>query len=123
MIKGAVKIKFAKIKFNDIANAPGISVSFFTQGCPHRCQGCFNPETWDFNGGQEFTQEVLDNLILKINENNIERNFCILGGEPLCDENLFLTYLLVNKVKETYPNIKIFIWTGYTYEQLKKRNN
>ena len=48
-------MKYAALKLNDVANAPGISVSFYTQGCPHHCQDCFNPETWDFNRGKEFT--------------------------------------------------------------------
>lgn len=46
-----------------------------------------------------------------------------MGGEPLCEENTFLTYMIVKEVKEKLPNIKIYIWSGYTYEQLLKRNN
>ena len=55
-------MKYAGIIKNDLAAAPGICVSFFTQGCPHHCEGCQNPETWDFDGGKEFTNKVLDEL-------------------------------------------------------------
>lgn len=111
-------MKFAKIKFNDIANAPGVSISVFTQGCPHHCIGCFNQETWDFNGGQEFTPDLLDEIANRINENGIHRNLCILGGEPLCPENQFLTRLIINTVRQKSPSTPVYIWTGYTLEEL-----
>ena len=72
------------------------------------------------NGGKEFTQDIMNDILNSINANGIKRNFCILGGEPLCQENLFLTRLLINVVKDTYPEIKIYLWTGYIYEDLIK---
>lgn len=116
-------MRYAKVKYNDIANAPGVCVSFFTQGCPHKCFNCFNQETWDFNGGKEFTPEVLDTIIEKLNENNIHRDFCLLGGEPLCDENILLSFLLISTIKEKNKDTKIYVWTGYTLENLLQRNN
>lgn len=116
-------MRFAKIKFNDIANGPGIALSFFTQGCHKHCFNCFNPETWDFNGGQEFTQETLDSIINGLTENGIKRHLSILGGEPLCPENLFLTNLIISTVKEKLPQTKVYLWTGYTYEELQQIHN
>jgi anaerobic ribonucleoside-triphosphate reductase activating protein len=116
-------MKYANIYSNDFSAAPGISVTFFTQGCPHRCKNCHNPETWDFSGGQEFTPETLEKIIKDLTANGIQRNLCIMGGEPLCDENAFLTYLIVNEVKEKLPNVKIYIWTGYLYEDLLQRKH
>ena len=113
-------MRYATIKFNDIANAPGISVSVYLQGCPHHCPKCFNPETWNFNGGLEFTSETLDSIIKGLTANNITRSLCILGGEPLCAENAFLTALIIKEVKEKLPNTKIYVWTGYTYDNLLK---
>ncbi len=113
-------MKFAKIKFNDISNAPGISISVFTQGCPHHCSGCFNLETWDFNGGKEFTPDILDQIANRINENDIHRNLCLLGGEPLCPENQFLTRLIINTVKQKSPSTTVYVWTGYLLEDLMK---
>ena len=76
-------MKYSDIIFNDTAAAPGLCVSFFSQGCPHHCPGCHNPETWDFNGGKEFTPQVLDDIITGLNKNGIHRAFCLMGGEPL----------------------------------------
>lgn len=116
-------MEYASIKFNDIANTPGIAVSFYTQGCPHRCFQCFNPETWEFGEGQEFTQETLDSIIKGLRKQNVRRTLCILGGEPLCEENLFITSLVINEVLKVYPDQEIWIWTGYTIEQLLARND
>ena len=116
-------MKYAGINYNDFAAAPGVSVTFFTQGCPHRCKNCHNPETWDFNGGKEFTQETLFELDKALDSNGIKRNFCIMGGEPLCDENLWLTDFLVGHVKNCHQNIKVYIWTGYTLKELLERQN
>lgn len=111
-------MRYAGLIKNDVANCPGIGVSFFTQGCPHRCLNCFNPETWDFDGGQEFTKETLDSIILALKANNVHRDLNILGGEPLCPENSFLTKLVITEVKKELPDTKIYIWTGYLYEEL-----
>lgn len=112
-------MKYAAIIPNDVSNGEGICVSFFVQGCPHHCKGCFNPETWDFDGGYEFNQEYTLNKILKaINANNIQRNFCVLGGEPLAKQNLKLTHMVVDAVRSRYPNIKIYLWTGYIIKDI-----
>lgn len=114
-------MRYSGIIRNDLAAAPGVSVTFFTQGCPHRCEHCHNPETWDFNGGKEFTAETLNEIYEALGANGINRNFCVMGGEPLCEENEFLVHMLLLNVKERFPDIKIYIWTGYYYEDLKKR--
>ena len=92
-------MKFSKIKDNDIANGIGITMSLWTQGCPHHCKGCFNGETWDFNSGKEFKKENLDYILENINKNSVQRDLSILGGEPLCPEN-------VDGVIEVCKNLK-----------------
>lgn len=118
-------MRIAGIKYNDIVDCEsGICVSLWTQGCPHRCKGCHNPETWDFNGGYEIDEQELIDIILKaINKNGISRSFSILGGEPLCEENLSAVDRILAKVKETYPNCLIYIWTGYTLEFLQAKED
>ena len=111
-------MKYAGIIKNDFSAAPGISVSFFVQGCPHHCKGCHNPETWDFDGGKEFTYDVLNNIEESLFANGISRSLAIMGGEPLCEQNIFLTLLVVKTIKEKYPDVKIYIWSGYTYDYL-----
>ena len=113
-------MRYAGLIRNDLAAAPGVSVTFFTQGCPHHCSGCHNPETWDFKGGKEFTHEVLTEIYEALTANDIQRSFCIMGGEPLCEENAFLTSLVLINVKKYLPNVKTYLWTGYYYEDLAK---
>ena len=114
-------MRYAGIIKNDISAAPGVCVSFFTQGCPHRCPGCHNPETWDFEGGRPLTADAIDEVIDALNANGIDRSLCIMGGEPLCDENLFTVSYLIEDIRKIYPDKKIFLWTGYTMEELQKR--
>lgn len=114
-------MQYAGLIKNDIAAGEGINVSFFTQGCPFHCKGCHNPQTWDFAGGKEFTTEILEDIIQSISANGVQRNLSIMGGEPLCPENIFLVSMIILKVREIYPDIKIYLWTGYTYEELLTR--
>lgn len=116
-------MRYAGIIKNDFSAAPGTSVTFFTQGCPHRCEGCHNPETWDFEGGEEVTHDTILEIIEAITANGLHRNLCIMGGEPLCPENQFLTNLIINSVKEKLPDTKIYLWTGYCLEDLDMSNN
>jgi anaerobic ribonucleoside-triphosphate reductase activating protein len=116
-------MRYSGLIKNDITAAPGLCVSFFTQGCPHHCPGCHNPETWDFNGGKEFTNDTLKELLEALTAQNIRRDLCIMGGEPLCEENAFLTRLIIQEVRKHVPDTKIYIWSGYTYEELKRSSD
>lgn len=112
-------MRYAGIKENDIINGEGVCVSFFVQGCPHRCKGCFNPETWDFNGGkQKSLPELINEIIELIEKNNVQRNFSILGGEPLCPENIKDVSTIISAIKVFCPQSKIFLWTGYKIEDI-----
>ena len=108
--------KYNAIIKNDVVNGSGVCVSFFVQGCPHHCKGCFNPETWDFEGGQPYTEKTKKEIIKAIGANGIQRNFSILGGEPLAGKNIEMTKDIVKTIRNIYPNIKIFLWTGYDFE-------
>lgn len=116
-------MKYAGINYNDFTAAPGVSVTLFTQGCPHHCRGCHNPETWDFAGGQEFTDKTLNSIIEALTANNIHRSLAIMGGEPLCEGNLPLTLLVLSQAKEKVPGVKSYIWTGFLYEDLLKNQS
>ena len=116
-------MKYAGIIKNDLAAAPGISTTFFVQGCPIKCPGCHNPEAQSFESGKDFSQSIIDELEQALFANGIQRTLCIMGGEPLCAENLFLTELIIREIKKDFPHIKIYIWTGYTYEELLKNSN
>lgn len=111
-------MRIAKIKPNDVVNGEGIVVSIFTQGCPHHCKGCFNKETWDFNGGKEFTDQDEKDILKMLDENDIKRNLSILGGEPLCPENIDGVLKLCNFIKEQRPETIIYVWSGYQLHEL-----
>ena len=108
---------------NDFTDGSGVCVSLWTQGCPHHCPGCQNPETWDFDGGYDVPDDLRGQIVKAISANNITRNFSILGGEPLCDENLDFVLNIVTTVRTAYPHIKIYIWTGYTFDELVNKND
>lgn len=116
-------MKYAGLMENDIVDGEGICVSLWVQGCPHHCPGCHNPETWDFESGYEVPDDIRGKIVKAISANDITRNFSILGGEPLCEENLDFVLNIITSVRTAYPNIKIYIWTGYTFEELIKQQN
>ena len=117
-------MRLAGLKLNDCIDGEGISVSLWTQGCPHQCKGCHNPETWDYEGGYEDeTNEIRGQIVKALGANGIQRNFSILGGEPLCKQNAEDVFTILTCVRMAYPHIKIFLWTGYTYEYLLSLNN
>lgn len=102
----------------DISNGEGIGIALFVQGCPFHCYNCFNPDTWDFNGGKEWVQEVEDKFIELANRSYIKR-ISILGGEPLADENLDGVLNLVNKIRLSFGNSKtIWIYSGFYWEEI-----
>lgn len=115
-------MRFAGINRNDFTAGEGVCLTVYTQGCHFHCPGCHNPETHDFNGGKEFSMEDMNKIIQGINANDIKRDLAIQGGEPLAPENLFLTNLIIQEVRKVYPYIKVYLWTGYTLEQLKERD-
>ena len=116
-------MRIAGINYNDFANGEGVCVSLFVQGCPHHCDGCFNPETWDFNKGSELPFDIRGQLIKAITKNGIQRNFSVLGGEPLCPENVKEVNNIITGIRTAFPDIKIFVWTGYTLEELKAKQD
>lgn len=118
-------MNYAGILETDIVDSiSGICVSFWTQGCPHRCKGCHNPQTWDTNGGMELTQEVLDSVPKMIMNRGLSKDFSILGGEPFINEETILMLSgLVDSVKKVSPKSNIYCWTGYTLEELLSFKN
>lgn len=116
-------MRYAGIIYDDTAAAPGVCLSFYTQGCPIHCEGCHNYDMWDEDGGLEFTPDVLERIIKGLHANGVKRTFCILGGEPLSSHNAFLTALLVSTVRDKCPDVDIWIWSGYSMEELIGTSN
>lgn len=116
-------MKYAGLMENDFADGNDVCVSLWTQGCPHHCPGCHNPETWDFDGGYEVPDDIRGEIVKAISANGITRNFSILGGEPLCEENLDFVLNIITAVRTAYPHIKIYIWSGYTFAELIEKKD
>ncbi len=114
-------IRYASIRKLDISNGEGIGVALFVQGCPFHCYNCFNPETWDFNGGKEWTEEIEKEFLSLIDRPYIKR-ISILGGEPLTEQNLDEILELTNKISVLFPEKTIWLYTGYTWEQINTKN-
>ena len=115
--------KYAGIIKNDVVNGNGVCTSFFVQGCPIHCEGCHNEQDWDFNAGNSLPDDYLDKIDEAITANNIQRNFSLLGGEPLCNENIELSLEILEHVRNKFPSITICVWSGYTFESLLDRND
>lgn len=115
-------MRYSGIIKNDVVNGQGVCVSIWSQGCPHKCHNCHNPETWDFNGGLEIEEsKLISNVLDLIDKNDVKRNLSIIGGEPMCDQNIDFTTRLLSIVKKKFPKIKTFVWSGYTYEELLEK--
>ncbi len=110
-------MKYGQIFECDIANGEGCRTSLFVSGCTHHCKECFNPETWDFAFGEEYTQETEDFIIASLKPEYI-RGLTILGGEPMEPQNQPTVRKLVERVKTEVPHADIWIYSGYTFEQL-----
>ena len=109
-------MNYAEIKNLDIANGPGLRVSLFVSGCTHHCKGCFNPESWDFNYGQPFT-EATEEELLKLLENEHIRGLSLLGGEPFEPANQAVLAPFLQRVKAKFPYKDVWCYSGYNFEQ------
>lgn len=105
------KIRLAGIAYESLVNGPGMRRVFFSQGCKHKCEGCFNPDTHDFDGGEE---KDMDELIEDVVDNPILRGVTFSGGDPFERAEEF-TYMA-----EAFKKNKLNIWcyTGYTFEYI-----
>lgn len=109
-------MNYCNIKEYDIADGEGVRLTLFVSGCRNHCKGCFQPETWDFNYGKEFTEEVENNILEKLS------NWCydgltLLGGDPFEPENQKVLNPFLKKVKNEFPLKNIWCYTGYIYDK------
>ncbi len=109
-------MNYADIKRIDVANGPGIRVSLFVSGCTHHCDGCFNPETWDFAYGNLFTEKEMDEIIEELRPAHI-KGFTLLGGEPFEYVNQQGVLPLLRRIKEELPEKTVWCYTGYLFDK------
>ncbi|MBE5906138.1 MAG: anaerobic ribonucleoside-triphosphate reductase activating protein [Lachnospiraceae bacterium] len=115
-------MNYGQIYYTDTANGPGCRTVLFVSGCTHHCKGCFNQETWDFNYGHPFTKEVEDEIVASLRPGYIA-GLTILGGEPMEPVNQETVLRLIRRVRDEVPGKTIWVYSGYTWEQLRDVGN
>ena len=110
-------MNYADIKKVDVANGPGVRVSLFVSGCSHRCEGCFNPETWDFSYGVPFGEAEIQQILTFLAPDHI-RGLSLLGGEPFEPDNQRAVLELVRRARRELPGKTVWCYTGYLFEEL-----
>ncbi len=110
-------MNYGEIKNCDIADGQGVRVTLFVSGCTNHCEGCFQPQTWDFDFGKPFTGETENELIDMLAPSYIN-GLTLLGGEPMEPENQRALLPFVRRVRETYPDKTIWCYSGFTLEEL-----
>lgn len=108
---------YGNIYHTSIVDGPGVRVSLYVSGCRRHCFGCHNQETWDFKYGKPYTEEAEKEILDALNHDYIA-GFTLCGGEPYEEENQAECVKLLRKIKQQYPNINIWSWTGYEYDDL-----
>ncbi len=111
-------MNYGEIKNCDIADGIGVRVSLFVSGCTNHCEGCFQPQTWDFDYGEEFTEETEEYILSLLRPSYID-GLTLLGGEPFEPSNQQVLLPFLRQVKERYPDKTIWAYTGFTLEALR----
>jgi anaerobic ribonucleoside-triphosphate reductase activating protein len=111
-------MRYAQIRKMDISNGYGIGVALFVQGCLFRCYNCFNPETWDFSGGKEWTPKAEEAFFNAVNKDYIKR-VSFLGGEPLATQNIDTVIRLAQAIKKLHPTKIIWVYTGHNFDNIQ----
>lgn len=108
-------MNYAEIKYNDIANGPGVRTTLFVSGCTHHCKGCFNEIAWDFNYGKPFTEETINSIVESLKPDYVS-GLTLLGGEPFEHTNQIGLLPLLREVKKVYPAKNIWCFSGYLFD-------
>lgn len=112
-------MRYANIIYNDVVNTDGVALCFYTQGCPHHCNGCFSKQTWDFDGGFELTDQIISEITYCLKNYKYDY-LCLIGGEPLA--NIEVSEFIIKLCKKYQPQIKLWCYTGYTLETIPTKS-
>ena len=114
-------MNYSGIKYSDMINGKGVRVSLFVSGCTHRCKGCFNKDTWDANYGNPFTEKEEEEIFLYFKKyGKAAKGLSLLGGDPTYCKNVEPLIEFLKKFKSQFPDKDIWMWSGFTWEQLEK---
>lgn len=112
---------YHNITTDDMLNGDGLRVVLWVAGCEHHCKGCHNPITWDADGGLQFDDKTKDELFDLLAQDHIS-GLTLSGGDPLAYKNVIPVGMLVKEVKDLYPNKTIWVYTGYTWEDIMRNH-
>lgn len=116
-------MNYGNIIICDVANGPGMRLTLFVSGCTHHCKDCFNGETWSFQYGEKYTDEVQQQILEELSQPWYQ-GITFLGGEPMEPENQPTVYRLMKAVREKFGNTRdIWLYSGYTFEELTDASN
>lgn len=115
-------MRYHNITHADMVNGEGLRTVLWVAGCSHKCKGCQNPTTWNPNGGIEFDKEAIDEIELSLMNDDIQ-GITYSGGDPMHKDNVYTLILLSLALKETFPRKDIWLYTGYTYEEILNGDN
>lgn len=110
-------MNYMEIKYNNVANGPGVRTSLFVSGCSHACPGCFNHEAWSSKAGLPFTEDVKKEILNSLSKTYVD-GLTLLGGEPFMGYNVPELISLCRTVKELYPKKTIWVYSGWTFDEL-----
>ena len=111
-------MRYHNITKDDMLNGDGLRVVLWVAGCSHHCKGCQNPQTWDPEGGIPYDPQAEEELFSLLERDYIS-GLTISGGDPLFEDNREEVLRIVKKLKKTFPNKSVWIYTGYSYEDVK----
>ena len=111
-------MRYASIRQMDISNGENIGIALFVQGCHFHCLNCFNPQTWDFDGGKVWTPEI-ENQFIQLAQPSYIKRISFLGGEPLCPENRDTITRISKRLRNIYPDKTQWLYTGYNFGAVK----
>lgn len=112
-------MRYSQIRTIDISDGPGVRVGLYTQGCPFHCKGCWNKDTWNFDGGRLFDKNAREVILDSVSKEFIS-GLSILGGEPLAENNLEELRELITSIRDKYPGKSVWVWSGFLFEDLNK---
>lgn len=110
-------MRISGIAYDSVVDGEGIRNTIFISGCKHKCKGCHNPQTWDFNYGYEFTEELQNDFINKCKENLLLEGITLSGGDPIYSYKELIPFL--QKYKKVNPNHSIWLYTGFEFNEIK----
>lgn len=110
-------MKYHNITYDDMKNGDGLRVVLWVAGCDHHCKGCQNPVTWNPDDGLVFGAKEKEEIFSALEQKHIS-GITFSGGDPLHQQNRYTVFMLMKEIKEKFPDKTVWVYTGYTWEEV-----